>query len=199
MKQHLENISGLKKELRAQFREKRRALSPEEKAARDVAICKNAISMASFRFAEYVLLYAPTKYEVDVMPIAEAALAKGKKILFPRCDTLAHTMKYHFVSSVSELEDDAYGILAPPQSAPVYNTEDKAPAVCIVPGLIYDRCGYRVGYGGGYYDRFLIDFKGCKAGVIYSDFIVQSVPRGRFDHKVDIMLTEKNVRIPLEG
>ncbi len=199
MKSRAERIAGLKKELRAQFREKRRELPPPEKAARDSAICKNAINMASFRFAEYVLLYAPTKYEIDVMPIAEAAFAKGKRVLFPRCDVESHTMKYHFVSSLSELAPDAYGILAPPASAPVYDMEDKATAVCFVPGLIYDRRGYRIGYGGGYYDRFLMHFKGCKAGVVYSDFIVPDVPKGHFDYKVDIMLTEKNVRIPLES
>ncbi len=199
MNGHALKVANLKKELRASFREKRKELAEETKRYRDEAICKAAVDLASFRYAEYVLLYAPTKYEIDVMPIAEAALKKGKKVLFPRCDTVSHTMTYRFVSSLSELSPDAYGILAPSANAPVYDTADKASAVCFIPGLIYDRSGYRVGYGGGYYDRFLADFSGCKAGVIYSDFIIQSVPRGRFDHKVDIMLTEKNVRIPLES
>ena len=108
-------------------------------------------------------------------------------------------MTYRLVTSVDEMTADVYGILAPPESAPAYDVTDRSTALCIIPGLIYDREGYRVGYGGGYYDRFLADFCGCKMGVIYSDFIIHKVPKGHFDHKVDIMLTEKNVRIPLES
>jgi len=199
MNSHSLKVANLKKELRAQFREKRVQLPPEIKLQRDRAICNYAINMAAFRYADCVLMYAPTKYEIDVMPIAEVAIQKGKKVYFPRCHKETRTMTYHLVSSFRELSPDAYGILAPPADAPVYEMSDKSTALCLVPALIYDKSGYRVGYGGGYYDRFLSSFQGCKTGVIYRDFIVDKVPRGHFDHKVDIMLTEKNVRIPLES
>ena len=67
--------------------------------------------------------------------------------------------------------------------------------VCFVPGLVYDKAGYRLGYGKGFYDRYLSSFTGCTIGVVYSDYILPEVPRGRFDMSVDILLTEKGVKV----
>ena len=93
MKNHSLKIANLKKELRANYKQKRRELDPEEKKQRDDALCACAVNLASFRYADYILLYAPMKYEIDVMPIAYEALRRGKKILFPRCNTKDHTMQ----------------------------------------------------------------------------------------------------------
>ena len=188
------------KELRAQYIETRKSIPDDLKAEMDAKICKYAFNLASFRFSKVVLLYAPIRGEIDLMPLAREAIARGKKVAFPRCNTADHTMKYHFVSDLSELAAGAMNIPEPPESAPVYDPEtDKSEATCFIPALIYDEGGYRVGYGGGYYDRYLRLFGGSKVGVVYSDFMVKRVPRGRFDVKCDIMLTEKNVRIPHEG
>ncbi len=196
MKKH---ITDLKNDLRSRYRKVRRDLSPEAKAQMDEEICRHIINTVSFRYAEYILMYAPMADEVNVLPVAEEALRRGKKILFPRCNTELHTMTYHFVTQLSQLSNDAYGIPAPPEDASSYHTSDKTAAMCLVPGLIYDKYGYRVGYGKGYYDRFLSKFCGCKAGIVYSDFILPTVPKGYYDLKVDIMITERNVKVPLEG
>ena len=167
-----------------------------EKQRRDEAICRAAVSLVSFRYAEYVLLYAATENEINIMTIAEEALARGKKIAFPRCDKETHTMQYHIVTSLDELSPDAYGICEPPKDAPIYDPKnDLGSAVCFVPGLVYDKAGYRLGYGKGFYDRYLSGFSGCTIGVVYSDYILQSVPRGRFDVSVNILLTEKGVKM----
>ena len=109
-------------------------------------------------------------------------------------------MSYRAVSSLDELSPAAYGIPEPPEDAPVYDpAKDSGSAICFVPGLVYDRMGYRVGYGKGFYDRYLSAFSGCKIGVVYSDYILKSVPRGRFDVKVDILLTEKGVKMTSEA
>ena len=105
-------------------------------------------------------------------------------------------MKYHIVTSLDQLSPDSYGIKEPSEELPVYDPEnDTGSAICFVPGLVYDKAGYRVGYGKGFYDRFLSSFKGSSVGVVYSDFILPKVPRGRFDMKVDILLSEKGVKI----
>ncbi len=185
--------------LRREYREKRKAIGKEEKAKMDAAICKYATSLASFRFSDIVLLYAPLEDEVDVMPIAYEAIRRGKKVAFPRCNTEDHTMQFCFCRP-EELVPLAYGILEPHESCEVYDREgDGRSAVCFVPGLLYDSCGYRIGYGGGYYDRYLSAFRGTKIGVAYRDFILDVIPRGRYDIKCDILLTEKNVRIPNEN
>lgn len=189
-----------KDEIRADFRRKRSEMDSDEKERRDLSIVRAAENLASFRFAEYVLLYAATKDEINIDALAEAAFAKGKKVAFPRCDTENFTMQFHFVESLDDLKEDSYGIREPSPKLPVYDKDVHAgSAVCFVPGLVFDRRGYRIGYGKGYYDRYLSSFSGSRIGVVYSDFIVDSVPRGRYDTKVDILLTEKNVRVPNEG
>lgn len=186
-----------KDRLRRQYRDLREGISKEERAQRDSAICQSALDLVSFRYAEIVLLYAPMEQEIDVLPIARAALKKGKRIAFPRCDAQSRTMQYHFVTSLAELGVSTYGIREPEAHLPVYDqSTDSSSAVCFVPGLVYDRQGYRLGYGKGFYDRYLSAFHGCRIGVIYSDCIIPQVPRGRFDIRCDILLTEKNVRVP---
>ena len=185
-----------KNAIREEYKARRRDMDQTLRVERDTKICKHAIGLVSFRFAEYVLLYAPLADEIDVYEIARVALERGKKIAFPRCRKEDHTMKYHIVSSLDELAPDSYGILEPSEDLPVYDPEkDTGSAICFVPGLVYDKAGFRVGYGKGFYDRFLSTFKGSSVGIVYSDFILPEVPRGRFDVSVDILLSEKGVKI----
>jgi len=185
-----------KNAIREEYKTRRREMDRDLRRERDARICKQAIGLVSFRYAEYVLLYAALEDEIDIYEVARVALEKGKKIAFPRCRKEDHTMKYHIVESLDQLTPDSYGILEPSEDLPVYDPEnDTGSAICFVPGLVYDKEGYRVGYGKGFYDRFLTNFKGSSVGVVYSDFILPVVPRGRFDMSVDILLSEKGVKI----
>lgn len=189
-------IKKLKDDIREEYKQRRREMTIEERHRRDETICRVAEGLVSFRYAEFVLLYAATDGEIDIFPIARLALEKGKKVLFPRCDKKTHTMTYHQVNSLEELAVDSYGILEPAADAPLYNcAAETGSAVCFVPGLVYDKAGYRLGYGKGFYDRYLSGFSGCTIGVVYSDYILPEVPRGRFDMSVDILLTEKGVKV----
>lgn len=184
-----------KDRIRDLYLEKRRSMSDEERERRDRKICNLAQGLVSFRHAEVVLFYAPTQYEIDILPLAEIALSRGKQIAFPKCNTEDHSMNYHYVTDLSQLSPDAYGIREPSADAPIYDLEnDRRTAICFVPGAVYDKSGYRIGYGKGYYDRYLNQFSGCKMGVVYSDFIIDRVPRGRYDISTDILLTEKGVK-----
>lgn len=183
-----------KNAVRKKYKAIRAAIPAEKKTASDESICSRFVSLASFRFAETILFYAPLDAEIDIMPCAELALAQGKKIAFPRCDTENNTMTYHFVTDLSQLSVDSFGIREPSPDAPVFDPKkNRKSCVCIVPALVYDKQGYRLGYGRGYYDRFLSDFYGTTVGPIYRDFIIDRVPRGRFDAHVDVLITEKGV------
>ena len=196
----MNSLRKVKDEIRADYSARRAAMDPAEKKRRDDAICRAAVSLVSFRYAEYVLLYAATENEIQIRDIAIEALNRGKKIAFPRCDKETHTMQYHIVSSLDELAPDTYGILEPPPENPIYDPEtDLGSAICFVPGLVYDKAGYRLGYGKGFYDRYLSHFSGCTLGVVYSDYILPVVPRGRFDVSVNILLTEKGVKMTGEN
>ena len=192
-------VRDQKNALRSKYRAERAQIDAAERERRDEAIANAAANMASFRLAEYVLMYAPTGEEIDVTGIARRALALGKRVLYPVCSKAEHTMVYREIKSLDELTPGAYDLMEPPADAPDYDPErDAGSAICFVPGLVYDKSGYRVGYGKGFYDRYLSSFAGCKIGVIYSDYILRQVPRGRFDVKVDILLCEKGVRTTSE-
>ena len=190
-------IKKEKDELRRVFREMRAGIDPGEKRRRDKKICDAAISLASYRFADHILMYAPTDEEIDIMPIALDALSKGKRVAFPRCFPEDHTMEYRIVSSIDDLTGECMGIREPSADLPLY--EGEGSAVCFVPGLVYDSKGYRLGYGKGFYDRYLSSFRGNIIGVVYSDCILPEVPKGRFDISIKIILTEKGVIVTGEN
>ena len=186
------DIKTQKTELRAAYLAKRAALSPEEKEARDRRICDAVLASASFRYAETVLAYSPRENEVDIRPVLLAALLQGKRLALPRCEA-GHLMTYRYITSLDELAPGSYGILEPTAEAPVYESDSDASTLCLVPGVVFDRHGYRIGYGGGYYDRFLNGFSGSLAGIIYRDFIIPSVPFGRFDLPLPVMITDAGI------
>lgn len=185
-----------KNEIRAVYKEKRKALDPELKKSYDEAICKRFLDLASYRYAKTILVYSHIKGEIDINPIILDALSKGKKVAFPRCCD-DNTMVFHYVNDLSELTPGKMGIPEPSKDAPIYNVKESytEPAICFVPALVYDKEGYRIGYGGGYYDRYLNIFKGSRMGLIYKDFILNKVPRGKYDLAVDALVTEKGVVI----
>ena len=153
------------------------------------------LGSATFRYADIILMYYPKPDEIDIRPVAEAALAAGKKIAFPRCNPADHTMVFHYVSSLDELLPGSYNLMEPAESLPAFTPElaEKCNVACIVPAVVFDKKGFRIGYGGGYYDRYLAGFRGTKVGFAYRDFIVNSVPHGRFDLTVDVMITERGL------
>ncbi|MBQ4054328.1 MAG: 5-formyltetrahydrofolate cyclo-ligase [Clostridia bacterium] len=186
-----------KTELRAKYREHRRALDKKLRVKMDDKICKTIISLASFRYADTLLIYSPTEDEINVNPVAKEALRRGKTVAFP----VSHgkgIMTFHTVTSLDELRNGKNGIKEPPADNPVCDPRS-VNALCIVPAFIFDTDGYRVGYGGGYYDRYLADFDGNKLGVVYSEFIVPRLPRGRFDIAVNLLVCEKEVIVTGEN
>ena len=181
--------------IRKDCSEKRNAMTPEERKVMDEKICQIATSLISFRHADIILLYAPIKSEIDVMPIFEVAKQRGKMVAFPKCNVEERTMQFYFVESLDDLTPCAYGIREPREDLPIYDPENtKGVALCFVPGLAFDVYGYRLGYGKGYYDKFMNRFVGSTIGMVYSPLVLSSLPRGRFDRHCDIMITEKGIK-----
>ncbi len=191
-------MTPIKKEkdaIRKACAERRNQMTSEEHKSFDEKIIQTAVSLVSFRHADIILLYAPIKSEIDVMPIFDIAKQKGKRVAFPKCNTEERTMKFHFVDSLEELSPCAYGIREPSENAPVYDPETtQGSALCFVPGLAFDVYGYRLGYGKGYYDKFMNKFTGSCIGVAYTHQILPSLPKGKFDKHCDVMITEKGIK-----
>lgn len=176
--------------LRAQFRKMRGDFGYSEKKKKaEREITENFLSLEEYKNAGYVLLYAATEGEISADEIFKSALAAGKKVYFPKSFS-GGIMEFYRVESLSELSLGKFGIREP---SGIEKFENQPDALCVVPGFSFDKNGYRLGYGGGYYDRFLADFSGIKAGLCLSDFVSDKLPNDSFDISADIIVTEKGV------
>jgi len=182
--------------LRRELRALRRAIPLEEKKALDAILVEKALATDVYRGADLLLLYAPLSDEPDLLALAETAWRDGKQVAFPISHTDTHTLTFHTVAALSELCEGAYGISEPSRDAPIAQITSKT--LCIVPALAFDKAGYRLGYGGGYYDRLLSDFSGHTLGLFYHAFLKNALPRGEHDRTVELLITEKEVLLPDE-
>lgn len=170
----------------------RREMPEEVMQQKDRAIYGRLISMEQYRRASTVVLYVSKELEVDTRQLMEKAWEDGKRVAAPRCIENTHLMNMHLIRSMDDLREGAYGILEPDESLPIL-TQTKN-AVCIVPAFCNDYRGYRVGYGGGYYDRYLSHFEGVKIGVNYSDCVRPRLLGGRYDVPIDVLVTDRYIR-----
>ena len=182
-----------KTELRQRYLEKRKAIPKETKAAADAAICRRIAATVSFRFADTVMMYSARPSEIDLSELVNIALAQGKRVAFPRCIPDAPLMNFHIVEDISSMQKGSFSIMEPPTDCPVWTPTDADKAICIIPGVLFDPKGHRVGYGKGYYDRYLSDKTVQRIGVVYDDFILPNLPHGRYDLAVDLIVTEKRL------
>lgn len=183
-----------KNALRDQYKAMRRALPPEEKAAMDRKITDRIRSLVSYRYVDTLLLYYPKSTEIDTLPLAKSALEAGKKVAFPVTGENGR-MEFRLVENLdSDLAPGKFGIPEPLPSCSLFEKNGRSSALILVPALAFDKEGFRLGYGKGYYDRYLEDFIVTSVGLVYQDFIADRLPRGRFDQAVDLLVTEKGVK-----
>ena len=178
-----------KKELRREYRSRRASIDTAQKAAFDNAICESIIASAEFLSADTLLTYYPIGSEIDITPIAERALSLGKSVAYPVCDTESSTLTFKYIPALSELTVGSYSIPEPSESDEIFR--DKTSALCIVPALAVDKSGVRLGYGRGYYDRFLKSFSGTAIVAIYTDLITDALPRDKYDIPLEFIVTER--------
>lgn len=182
-----------KSSVRVEYLKKRRAVPKDKKAEFEKKICENIINSASYKYYDTLLLYAALEDEPDLSYLAETAIKDGKRIAYPRCIPESRNMTFRYVTDLSELSVSTYGIKEPGVDAPVFENSDSACCVCFIPAVAVDKHGYRIGYGGGYYDRFLSGFKGTLAAVTFSLLITEKVPHGKYDLKADFTVTEGGI------
>ena len=159
----------------------------EEKAAR---IRRHLSELPALRGRSPVMVYAAIGEEVDLWPYAAQILKGGGEVAFPVALTRSKAIEPRLVGSRSDLAPGALGIPEPVAGRPVVPPE--CLRAVIVPGLAFDRDGYRVGYGGGYYDRFLprLGPDAVKVGVVYGELLCDRLPRDEHDVPVDWVVTE---------
>ncbi len=173
----------IKQDLRAVLSQKRRMLTAEKVAEGSSCIVQQILSLPEFMKAKRIMIYYPIHNEIDLRELI--TLAPEKQFYFPV--THRKSIEVRPYDAQTEMKRGKYGI-PEPQTAAYKGKLD----LIFVPGIAFDRKGHRMGRGGGYYDRFLKNFRRTmKIGVAYRFQRVKFVPTSWHDVKVDKVLISK--------
>lgn len=177
--------------IRQQYLIMRRATSSVVRRNADDLIREAVEALPEYEAADLVLSYVSFADEIDTHRIIEDALAAGKRVAVPKC-LPGRKMEFFEIGSLEELVPGTLGILEPvPDEERLVKPAMCKGSVCLVPGLVYDGEGYRIGYGAGYYDRFLAFYMGEKLGLARSMQVSSNpLPRGAHDIHVDTLVTD---------
>jgi 5-formyltetrahydrofolate cyclo-ligase len=179
-----------KTEIRKRLLGLRNALSKEEIAARSGGIVTRLMRMEEIRKASTVMVYLSFGSEVLTDDLIRWGWEEGKRIVVPLCRPEGRVLTPCLIDGFAELEEGHYGIREPKADRLRVVPPGEIDAV-LVPAVAFDRRGYRVGYGGGYYDRFLPTTpQAAKIGAAFACQIVPEVPTDRYDVQVDRITTE---------
>lgn len=181
-----------KRSLRQQMLARRRALSHDEWHAASQLAQQNLFSIEEYRQASCIALYSPTHNETDTANILTSAFKAGKRVLYPA--VCGQEMVLREVMGLESLTQGSFGILEP-CSVGVDHAAAEADLI-VVPGVAFDQCGHRIGYGKGFYDLFL-GRSGRKVHLVglCHDFqlIDGHIPAEEHDIRMEIIVTEKRI------
>ena len=165
-----------KAELRKKYLNLRNSI--ENRKSRDSKILEELLDSRIIKESGLILTYVSFGSEVDTLNFIKEML-KSKSLAVPKIED--GKMNFHLISSINELVEGHYGILEPVNSRIVTSFENSC---CIVPGICFNQDGFRVGYGGGYYDRFLKDYSGYTIGLCYQECLIQDHFEEEHDRRV---------------
>ena len=170
--------------LRKTIRERKRAMTEEEIQSRSAELCRKFLQSDAYRRCRTLYGYLPYNQEVRTVPILEQALADGKQVAVPK--VYGDEMKFLYLTDLSQVEKGYAGIPEPIADEP----EAKDPtALVLMPGLAFDPQGHRIGYGGGFYDRFLSrEPEHPTLALCYEFQIVEHLETEEFDIPVDTVI-----------
>ncbi|MBE6050288.1 MAG: 5-formyltetrahydrofolate cyclo-ligase [Clostridium sp.] len=180
-----------KKSLRREMIQKRDSVELSRKNLMDLVIKKKLMNLQKFKEAKNIFIYIGYGSEIDTYKYIKEFLNMGKNIYVPKTNVREKTMEAVQINSLDNLVKGTYGILEP-DSFKNKIDKDKIDLV-ILPGVVFDKQGGRIGYGGGYYDKYLMnmDKNIFKVALCYEFQIIDEVPTEPHDIKADLVLTEK--------
>ena len=182
----------VKSELRKHFREMRKTIS--DKQDKDFLICQNVIQSDLFKNSNQILCYYPLKDEINTLLIIETALKRGKKTALPFCVDENGNMDFYYINSFDDLKSGSFDIMEPDIDK-CEKVVDFNSSLCIVPAFSFDKKGFRLGYGKGYYDKFLKKFTFNSIGLCYNNFLGDSLPVDKHDVAVMYIATEDKIKL----
>ena len=187
------DIAAAKKKLRAEAIETRREASKTVGADAGARLAQNVIAAALIGPDDIVSGFWPMGEEIDLVPLLSALDARGNICALPVMERKNAPLIFRQWKPGMELHPVGFGVLEPPETSP-----QRVPTVALVPLLAFDGEGFRIGYGGGYYDRTLAklraDGRVIAVGVGYAAQEVEAVPHDEFDQPLDWIVTEHGAR-----
>lgn len=180
-------VSGEKSDLRRETAGRLSALSPAEIEEKSAIITEKLKQLAEYENARTVFVFIGVRQEPDTRAFIADALEKGKTVAVPLSYENG-TMSLRIIKTLSELTPGMYGIPAPPEDTPVLLPENVDLAV--IPAVAYDVKCRRLGHGGGYYDRFLGNFRGTAVGIAFNECIYKEIPCEDHDLPVNAVVTD---------
>lgn len=182
--------------LRKKYKSIRDGLNEAWRMNMSEKICAHICGMSEYRDARSILLYSAIRSEASLDALISRALSDGKTVLLPVCDPKTETMHASEMRDMSELVCGAYSI-AEPTDKRIFDARQID--IVLVPGLVFAESGYRIGYGKGYYDKFLAKNPSVfKLGAAFSCQLCNEVFEAEHDIRLDAIATEKGV-ISCEG
>ena len=173
-----------KQELRKEIRAKKRAMTQAEIEEKSCRLCRLFLESDAYREAKSVYGYMPYNQEVRTVALLEQALRDGKRVAIPKC--YDKEMRFIWMDDLSRVEKGYAGIPEPIADGPV---ADDTTALVLMPGMAFDPAGHRIGYGGGFYDRFLAEEPNHPTLALCYDFqVLPQLKTEEFDIPVDTVI-----------
>ncbi len=179
-----------KYELRIEYRNIRNKIKSRENKSE--LISRNLIKSDIFANCKEIFLYFPIGSEVATQIIFDESVKIGKKVAFPKCLDSNGNMKFYYVNSFNELNEGMYGI-SEPISSVVREATPASDSLVIVPALAFDIEGFRLGYGKGYYDKYLAGYPCKTAGLAFDECVCHKLPHEIYDKRIDCLFTDKEI------
>lgn len=187
-----EHLLQEKQELRNVAKQRRAAIPASERLRASAAIQACVLKLAVFRQAKSVHSYVSFRDEVATLDLIAAALQAGKQVVAPRVAQESRFLQHYALTSLAGLRPGRFGILEPDPAS----CEAVAPQnidLVLVPGLAFDRRGNRLGYGKGYYDRFLSTTAAPRIALAFDEQLFARIPAGHADIRVDAIVTPSQI------
>lgn len=188
----MSKIKEEKSVMRKHYRDMREKMTPDFKRSLDVEIASRFLCSREYMFSKSILIYVAKNTEIETRDIICAALTLGKQVAVPKCECQG-IMKFYLINSLDDLKAGFKDIMEP-QTDKCTELTDFTDSLCVVPGLSFSPQGTRLGFGGGYYDRFLEKYEGTSVGLCYSSFVKWDLPYESHDIPVDILITDRFLR-----
>lgn len=181
-----------KSELRKKLKEKLIELTNKQFETKSSLITNKILQLPIWKEANIVGITLPIGKEVDTIPLIEQGWSENKTIAVPKTEAKLSQMDFYEINDFTKLEKSSFGILEPIISKTTLVEHTKIDLL-IIPCLGFDEHLYRLGYGGGYYDRYLADFTGITCGIAFECQKIDQVPTERFDIPLHMIVTEEKV------